>query len=111
MKHARLSAELQGVSAKQLEDADGLAALLISAAGAAGFSSLGVPTTRKRLSGACDVALLLDEAHLVVHALPERGLLVIDLFAPASHDLGKALDVLTRRLNPTKTQIDSRARG
>src|SRR5438067_10886186 len=98
MKHARLTAELHGVPAKQLEDSDALAGLLIAAAGAAGFNALGVPATRKRPSGACDVALLLDEAHLVVHALPERGLLVIDPFAPASHDLGKALHVPTRRL-------------
>jgi S-adenosylmethionine/arginine decarboxylase-like enzyme len=47
----------------------------------------------------------------VVHALPDRGLLVLDLFAPASHDLTKALDVFTRRLNPTKVHVDSRKRG
>jgi S-adenosylmethionine/arginine decarboxylase-like enzyme len=111
MKAARLSAELSGVSATQLRDVGMLGGLLIAAAGAAGFSSLGVPAARKRPDGACDVALLLDEAHLVVHALPDEGLLVLDLFAPASHDLSKALDVFTRRLNPTKTQVDSRKRG
>jgi hypothetical protein len=36
---------------------------------------------------------------------------VIDLFAPAPHDLGKALDVFTRRLNPSKVKTDARARG
>jgi S-adenosylmethionine/arginine decarboxylase-like enzyme len=111
MKYARLSAELTGVPAKQLQDSDALAGLLIAAAGAAGFNALGVPATRKRPSGASDLVLLLDEAHLVVHALPDQGLLVLDLFAPASHDLSKALDVFTRRLNPTKTQVDSRKRG
>jgi len=111
VRYARLSAELRGVSSKQLEDGDALGGLLIAAAGAAGFNSLGVPTTRKRPNGACDLALLLDEAHLVVHALPDQGLLVLDLFAPAAHDLSKALDVFTRRLTPTKTQVDSRQRG
>jgi hypothetical protein len=36
---------------------------------------------------------------------------VIDLFAPAPHDLGKALDVFTRRLNPAKVTTDPRKRG
>jgi len=85
--------------------------LLIAAAGAAGFNSLGVPAQRTRPDGACDAALLLDQAHLVVHALPELGLLVIDLFAPAPHDLGKALDVFTRRLSPTSVNTDPRKRG
>jgi len=111
MKHGRLSADLSGVSPDQLRDTDLLAGLLIAAAGAAGFNSLGVPTTRKRPNGASGIALLLDEAHLVVHALPDQGLLVLDLFAPAAHDLSKALDVFTRRLTPTKTQVDSRQRG
>ena len=85
--------------------------LLIAAAGAAGFNSLGVPASRSRPDGASDAALLLDQAHLVVHALPEQGILVIDLFAPAAHDLGKALDVFTRRLTPAKVTVDPRKRG
>ncbi len=88
-----------------------LGGLLIAAAGAAGFGSLGIPTTRRRPDGGSDAALLLDQAHLVVHALPERGLLVLDLFAPASHELGKALDVFTRRLNPTSVATDPTRRG
>jgi S-adenosylmethionine/arginine decarboxylase-like enzyme len=111
LAHSRLSADLTGLPADQLRDPDTLAGLLIAAAGAAGFNSLGVPTVRRRPDGACDLVLLLEEAHLVVHALPDRGLLVLDLFAPASHDLSKALDVFTRRLNPTKVHTDSRKRG
>jgi S-adenosylmethionine/arginine decarboxylase-like enzyme len=107
----RLSAELSGVPAEQLRNSEMIGGLLIAAAGAAGFNSLGVPATRTRPDGSCDAALLLDRAHLVVHALPERGLLVLDLFAPVSHDLGKALDVFTRRLNPTKVSVEPRKRG
>jgi S-adenosylmethionine/arginine decarboxylase-like enzyme len=109
--HIRLSAELSGITANQLRDADMLGGLLIAAAGAAGFNSLGLPATRRRPDGACDAALLLDEAHLVVHALPDRGILVLDLFAPSSHDLSKALDVFARRLNPTRVHTDPRHRG
>jgi S-adenosylmethionine/arginine decarboxylase-like enzyme len=47
----------------------------------------------------------------VVHALPEQGILVLDLFAPSSHDLGKALDVFTRRLHPTRVNAEPRKRG
>ena len=110
-KYSRVSADLTGVSADQLRDAEMLGGLLIAAAGAAGFNSLGIPAVRRRPDGACDVALLLDESHLVVHALPDQGLLVLDLFAPASHDLNKALDVITRRLNPTTVHAESRKRG
>jgi S-adenosylmethionine/arginine decarboxylase-like enzyme len=80
-------------------------------AGAAGFNSLGIPGVRRRPDGALSAAFLLDEAHLVVHALPKHGLLVLDFFAPASHDLCKALDVFTRRLNPTRVHSESRRRG
>src|SRR3954462_7584955 len=98
--YTRLSTELSGIPAEHLRNVEMIGGLLIAAAGAAGFNSLGVPISRTRPDGACDLALLLDQAHLVVHALPEQGLLVIDLFAPAPHDLGKALDVFIRRLNP-----------
>ena len=109
--HTRLSAELSGIPAERLRNVEMIGGLLIAAAGAAGFNSLGVPASRTRPDGACDAALLLDQAHLVVHALPEQGILVIDLFAPAPHDLGKALDVFTRRLNPVKVNTDPRKRG
>jgi S-adenosylmethionine/arginine decarboxylase-like enzyme len=110
-QHTRLSAELTGIPAEQLRNVEMIGGLLIAAAGAAGFGSLGVPVSRSRPDGACDAVLLLDQAHLVVHALPEQGILVIDLFAPAPHDLGKALDVFTRRLNPVKVSTDPRKRG
>jgi S-adenosylmethionine/arginine decarboxylase-like enzyme len=109
--HTRLSAELTGIPAEQLRNVEMIGGLLIAAAGAAGFNSLGVPASRTRPDGACDAALLLDQAHLVVHALPEQGLLVIDLFAPAPHDLGKALDVFIRRLNPAKVNTAPTKRG
>jgi S-adenosylmethionine/arginine decarboxylase-like enzyme len=110
-QHARLFGELSGIPAETLRNVETIGGLLIAAAGAAGFNSLGVPVSRKRPDGACDAALLLDQAHLVVHALPEQGILVIDLFAPAPHDLGKALDVFTRRLNPSKVNTEPRQRG
>ena len=109
--YSRLSADLTGIPPEQLRDSEMLGGPLIAAAGAAGFGALGIPATRRRPDGGCDAALLLDQAHLVVHALPERGLLVLDLFAPASHELGKALDVFTRRLNPTSIATDPVRRG
>lgn len=111
MQFTRVAAELSGISAVQLRDSEMLAGLLIAAAGAAGFNTLGIPASRRRPDGACDAALLLDGAHLVVHALPDQGILVLDLLATTAHDLGKALDVFTRRLNPTKVNTDLRKRG
>lgn len=110
-QHTRLSAELSGIPAEHLRNVEMIGGLLIAAAGAAGFNSLGVPVSRSRPDGANGAALLLDQAHLVVHALPEQGILVLDLFAPALHDLGKALDVFTRRLNPSRVITEPRKRG
>jgi S-adenosylmethionine/arginine decarboxylase-like enzyme len=109
--YSRILADLIGVPAEHFQNDEMLGGLLIAAAGAAGFNSLGIPAVRRRPDGSFDAALLLDEAHLVVHALPNRGLLLLDFFGPAPHDLSKALDVFTRRLKPTKVHTDSRTRG
>jgi S-adenosylmethionine/arginine decarboxylase-like enzyme len=108
---SRLSAELSGIPAEQLRNVETIGGLLIAAAGAAGFSSLGVPVSRTRPDGASDAALMLDQAHLVVHSYRDVGILVLYLLAHASHDLGKALDVFTRRLNPSRVNVEPRKRG
>ena len=100
-----------GVPPEQLRDAALLGGLLIAAASAAGFSLNGVPTVRELPNGRVSAIVLLDQGHLVVHALPDRQALLFDAVAPASHDFRKALDVLSRRLTARDIKTDSRGRG
>ncbi len=77
-----------------------------------GFSPLGLPTVREhKASGGVSAVLLLDDAHIAIHALPSRRTLLFDLVAPASHDFRKALDVFARRLTPRDIKSETRGRG
>ena len=115
MDHAytHLTAEFSGVPAEQLNDSTLLGGLLIAAASAASFSPLGVPVVRAYpgASGGISAVLLLEHAHLAIHAVPERQTLLFDAVAPASHDFRKALDVFSRRLTARDITSESRGRG
>lgn len=95
----------------QAGDAALLSGLLIAAAGAAGLGANGTPAVHLHPSGAISAFLLLDGAHMAVHAYPEHGLVLADLLVPASLDGRKALDVLARRLVPGEVKQASRERG
>ncbi len=107
---AHLVADFVGVPAEQLGDASLLSGLLIAAAGAAGFSAVGMPHVHTRPDGAIVAVLLLDGAHMAVHALPARELLLLDILAAGSYDSRKALDVFTRRLAARSVRTDCRSR-
>jgi S-adenosylmethionine/arginine decarboxylase-like enzyme len=109
--HAHLTAQFRGVPVDQLRDATLLGGLLIAAASAGGFSPIGVPAVRQRAGGGVSAALLLDGAHLAVHALPERQTLLFDIVAPSSHDFRKVIDVFARRLTARDITSDTRTRG
>ena len=109
--HCHLSAEFTGVPAEQLRDATLLGGLLIAAASAVGFSTIGVPTVRQQSDGGVSAVLLLDGAHIAIHSIPERQALLFDAVAPASHDFRKAVDVFSRRLTARDVRSDTRRRG
>jgi S-adenosylmethionine/arginine decarboxylase-like enzyme len=109
--HSHLTAEFAGVPTEQLQDAALLGGLLIAAASAGGFNPIGVPTVKKHVDGAVSAMLLLDGAHLVIHAMPRRQTLLFDVVAPASHDFRKALEVFARRLTARDIKSDTRGRG
>src|SRR5438045_2527364 len=88
--YSHLSAEFSGVPAEQLRDATLLGGLLIAAASAVGFSSIGVPTVRQQSDSGISAVLLLEGAHIAIHSIPERHTLLFDAVAPASHDFRKA---------------------
>ena len=88
-----------------------LGGLLIAAASAAGFSTIGVPSVRKQPGDGVSAILLMPSAHIALHSLPERGALLFDIVGPASHDFRRALDVFARRLSARDITSDLRGRG
>ncbi len=108
---AHLAADFHGVPAEQLGNAPLLSGLLIAAAGAAGFSAVGIPHVHERPDGGVVAVLLLDGAHMALHAIPNRELLLFDVVAPASFDSRKALDVVARRLSARRIHSDTHSRG
>ena len=109
--HAHLTAQFRGVPDERLRDATLLGGLLIAAASAGGFSPIGVPSVRQRRAGGVSAVLLLDGAHLSIHALAERQTLLFDMVAPPSHDFRKVMDVFARRLTARDITSDTRSRG
>jgi S-adenosylmethionine decarboxylase len=104
-------ADLTGVAATALRDATSLTGLLIAAAGAAGFSTIGSPVVRQLPDGGVAAVLFLDACHITLRTLPDREILLLDILAPASRDAQKALDVFTRRLVPKELRSEVRGRG
>jgi S-adenosylmethionine/arginine decarboxylase-like enzyme len=46
-----------------------------------------------------------------VHTVPANGTLMLDVLAPDTHDVRRAIDVFTRRLSPRAIAQEERARG
>ena len=106
-----LHADLLGVPAAQLSDADLMSGLLIAAAGAAGLTAVGAPAVRRLPDGGVAGVLLLECCHIAVHAVPARQLLLLDVLVLATQDARKALDVFARRLAPRDVRSDAHGRG
>jgi len=110
-RFTHVTADLVGVKPHALGDAPALSGLLIAAAGAAGFSTIGAPVVRALPDGGVTAVLLLDACHIALHAFPEKELLLLDILAPATRDSRKAVEVFTRRLAPREVRNESHARG
>ena len=104
-------ADLTGVTVPALRDATALTGLLVAAAGAAGFTTVGAPVVRQLPDGSVAGVLFLDACHITLRTLPERETLLLDILAPATRDVQKALDVFTRRLAPKALRSETRTRG
>jgi S-adenosylmethionine decarboxylase len=108
---SHVTADFIGVAPAQLRDAALINGLLIAAAGAAGFATLGAPQVRTLPNDSIAGLYLLDGCHIAVHTFPERGLLLLDVLALATHDGRKALDVFARRVTAREVRSDQRGRG
>jgi S-adenosylmethionine/arginine decarboxylase-like enzyme len=91
---------LTGIAGPRLSDETGLPAVAIAAASAAGLTPHGPPVTRVGPRGVA-VSLLCHAGHLVLHAVPETGTVLVDVVGPAGAPLARALEVIGRRLGAT----------
>lgn len=98
-----------GVPEARLRDVAGLRATVVAAAGAVGLGAVQAPTVHAG-AHATTLALVADGRHILVHALPETGTVLLDVVAPAVQDSQRALDVFTRRLTPRAVHAATRER-
>jgi S-adenosylmethionine/arginine decarboxylase-like enzyme len=103
-------ADLSGVAASRLSDAQGLGALLLSAATAAGMSPAAPPVVQAGPRGVTAV-LACHGGHVAIHALPDAGLCFADLAAVGAAHPQRGLDVLIRRLAARDVRTEARRRG
>jgi S-adenosylmethionine/arginine decarboxylase-like enzyme len=110
-EYQHIIADFFGVPANQLADRSLISGLVVAAASAAGMNVAGVPTMRERKAGGLTAALLHDDCHITVHAVPERELLLVDILAPRTIDVSRAVDVFARRLTARNVHRDARDRA
>lgn len=109
--YQHIVADFHGVPANQLADRALISGLVVAAASAAGMNASGLPTMRDRTAGGLIAALLHDDCHITVHAVPEKELLLVDVLAPRSIDVSRAVDVFARRLAARSVHRDVRDRA
>ncbi len=93
--------ELSDLVSERLADANGLAAVIVAAAGAIGLLALGPPLVRQSPAGIA-ICMLCRDGHIVLHAWPAEGVCVIDILARGPAEVGKGIDVIARRLRPVE---------
>src|SRR5207237_10288072 len=99
-----------GVPSNQLADRALISGLVVAAASAAGMNAPGLPTMRERKAGGITAALLHDDCHITVHAIPERELLLVDVLAPRAIDASRAIDLVARPPAAPRVRRDERER-
>ena len=100
MSYSQRVTTLTGIAGSRLADTDGLAGVLLAAAGAIGMSSHGPPIVRSGPRGivAC---LLCHGGHVVVHTVPDQSLCIVDILALEPSAADRGVDVIAKRLNGT----------
>lgn len=109
--YTHILADFVDVPAAQLRDAALVARLLVAAAGAAGLGMASVPVVRAEPLEGITGHLSLDGSHIAVHTFPDRGVLLLDVLALATHDPQRAVDVFARRLAARSVRATTHARG
>jgi S-adenosylmethionine/arginine decarboxylase-like enzyme len=91
------TADFRGVQAPAVRDAAALTGLALSAAGAAGLTTIEAPIVRVLPRDGLALMLFLDQGHMTVHTFPDREIVVVDLLVPAGRDPQHAVDVFARK--------------
>lgn len=105
------TADFRGVTSPLLRDAAALSGLLLSAAGAAGLTTAQSPSVTVLPRDGLAIVLLLDLGHVVVHTVPPRELILVDLLVAAGRDPQKAVDVFIRKLGASESRSGRLDRG
>jgi S-adenosylmethionine/arginine decarboxylase-like enzyme len=92
--------ELTDLVSPRLADVAGLSSVVVAAAGAVGLTSLGPPVVREG-PGGISVGMLCQNGHVVIHALPEEGICLVDVVAREPADAARGADVIARRFGAT----------
>jgi S-adenosylmethionine decarboxylase len=103
-------ADLSGLPADRLTDAQGLGALLLAAANAAGLHPTAPPLLQAGPDGTTAV-LACRGGHVALHAIPAAGVCFADLAALAATHPQRGLEVIIRRLAAQTVRTDGRRRG
>lgn len=105
------AADFRGVTSPLLRDGAALSGLLLSAAGAAGLTTVEPPLVRDLPRDGLVVLLLLDVGHAIVHTVPSRELILLDLLVTSTRDPQKAVDVFVRKLGANESRGSRFDRG
>ncbi len=92
--------ELTDLVSTKLGDVDGLASVVVAAAGAVGMTALGPPVVREGPRG-ISVGMLCQNGHVVIHAMPEEGICLVDVVARGPADASRGAEVIARRFGAT----------
>ena len=103
-------ADLGGVPANRLTDAQGIAGLLLAAANAAGLGPAAPPVVTLGPSG-LSAALVCHGGHVALHGAPDAGLCFADVAGPDGARPQRGLDVIIKRFGAREVRTDSRRRG
>jgi S-adenosylmethionine/arginine decarboxylase-like enzyme len=90
-------AEFRGVSSPALRDGGALSGLMLSAAGAAGLTTIEAPIVRDLRRDGLAAVLLLDQGHMAVHTFPDRETVIVDLLVAPGREPKHVVDVFARK--------------
>jgi S-adenosylmethionine decarboxylase len=104
-------ADLYGIAPALLRDAPALAAVLRSAAEAAGAHLLASHFHSFGTDDGVTGVVLLAESHISIHTWPEFGFAAADIFMCGNTEPARALAVLVTALAPLRQEVRTAARG
>ncbi len=88
--------ELTDLVSARLSDVAGLSSVVVAAAAAVGMTALGPPVVREG-PRAISIGMLCHNGHVVIHALPEEGVCLVDVVAREPADASRGAEVIARR--------------